>query len=242
MKKEIIIFGLLFVLVSGVSSIALIQYDSRATLRKIDIELIQNPSLHFLKPQLISEHIKNHLADTSLGKNRIKQLNLNELETSLLKFSSIKQANVHCDIKGKLTVKIQVKEPIARIKSTLAGTFYLDSHGAPMNLSKRYSARVPLVLGDVSEKDLVSIYQFITRIKEDDFLKEYIISIKKNKNNYMLYTRTAEHRIDFGSLDEIEEKLEKLSVFYQYKINEIGWGKYKIIDLKYKNQVIGIKL
>ena len=240
MKKEIIICGFLFVLVSGVSSFALVEYNKNATLKEINIELIQKNNHHFLNSQLLLHHLKNHLGDTILSKNKIKELNLNELEQSLLEFSSMKNANVSCDIKGKLTAKVEVKEPIARIKSA-SGTFYLDSDGHPMNLSKRYSARALLVLGDVSKKDLTSIYQLITQIKEDDFLNEYIIAIKKKKNNYMLYTRTGEHKIELGSLDQMEEKFGKLLLFYQFKINKIGWSKYKIIDLKYKNQVIGVK-
>ena len=240
MKKEIFICSILFVFVMGISFISLSEYDKEAILKEIDIDLIQKNNHRFLNYEILYNHLKNNLADTSLNKNRIKYLDLKRLEKSLLKFSSIKRVDVHCDIKGRLTARIEVREPIARIKNS-SGTFYLDSNGLPMDMSNRYSARTLLVLGDVSEKDMKSIHLLINEIKKDDFLSQYIISIKKKKNNYTLYTRTGEHKIELGKLDRINEKFKKLLLFYKLKMGEIGWNKYKVINLRYKNQVIGIK-
>jgi cell division protein FtsQ len=41
-----------------------------------------------------------------------------------------------------------------------------------------------------------------------------------------------------GDTNNIPEKFEKLTDFYVDGLNHVGWNKYQIIDLKYKNQIV----
>jgi cell division protein FtsQ len=57
-----------------------------------------------------------------------------------------------------------------------------------------------------------------------------------------LYPAVGGHKIIFGKGDDIEEKFEKLKVFYREGLNSIdSWNKYSSINLKYKSQVVCIK-
>ena len=49
------------------------------------------------------------------------------------------------------------------------------------------------------------------------------------------------HRIMLGTLDEFEEKLANLKLFYEQAIPKVGWEKYSMINLKYKNQIVCTK-
>ena len=43
------------------------------------------------------------------------------------------------------------------------------------------------------------------------------------------------------TLADFEKKLENLKLFYEKAIPKVGWEKYSIINLKYKNQIVCTK-
>ena len=57
-----------------------------------------------------------------------------------------------------------------------------------------------------------------------------------------LYPAVGGHKIIFGTTEDMEEKFEKLKVFYKEGLSSIdSWTNYSVINLKYKNQVVCIK-
>ena len=53
-----------------------------------------------------------------------------------------------------------------------------------------------------------------------------------------LVPRVSDAIIVLGTLDNYQSKLEKLYKLYQKGFNVIGWNKYKVIDLQYKDQIV----
>ena len=53
-----------------------------------------------------------------------------------------------------------------------------------------------------------------------------------------LIPRSGRHVIRFGRLERTEEKLDKLLRFYRKGLSEIGWNVYRIIDIRYTDQVV----
>ena len=60
-------------------------------------------------------------------------------------------------------------------------------------------------------------------------------------NEVELIPRVGNHRIMLGTFEGFEEKLDKLQLFYEQAIPKVGWEKYSIINLKYKNQIVCTK-
>jgi len=53
--------------------------------------------------------------------------------------------------------------------------------------------------------------------------------------------RSGDYRIDFGNLIEIDKKIKKLKAFYGKAFLDSTIQKYKTINIKYHNQVVGVK-
>ncbi|MOA61871.1 hypothetical protein D3C78_1871190 [compost metagenome] len=51
----------------------------------------------------------------------------------------------------------------------------------------------------------------------------------------------GEHRILLGNTEELEKRMSNLMVFYKKALPRMGWNEYKIINIKYLNQVIGVR-
>jgi cell division protein FtsQ len=56
-----------------------------------------------------------------------------------------------------------------------------------------------------------------------------------------LIPRVGNNRILLGNADDLEAKFHNLMVFYKQAIPQVGWDRYKIINIKYANQVVGVK-
>ena len=53
--------------------------------------------------------------------------------------------------------------------------------------------------------------------------------------------RIGNHKIYFGDLLNLDEKLDYLYKFYKYILPSKGWDTYKLISLKYNNQIVCTK-
>lgn len=198
------------------------------------------------------EHLSKDvfITDQSIRKMIIKDpqagilmssLKLNELEKTLNEHVMIEQSQVFCTIDGVLEAKIQHRQPIARIYHD-DHFFYMDSKGKKMPLSPTFSARVPLILANIEEKNWDSTFKLVNFIRNDDFLDKNITQIKVNSNGeYDLKMRIPDFVVRFGKFEDIELKKANLKAFYKQLEKTNKLNEYRIINLKYINQVVCIK-
>ena len=84
--------------------------------------------------------------------------------------------------------------------------------------------------------------KFALFLQENDFWNNQIEQIYVNPDNEVeLIPRVGNHRIVLGSFADFEEKLDNLRLFYEKAIPKVGWEKYSIISLKYKDQIVCTK-
>lgn len=93
--------------------------------------------------------------------------------------------------------------------------------------------------GATELNDLFKLAQFIN---QNEFWKAQISHIYVNQQEDIeLSPRVGHHNIIFGSIDNMEEKFDKLDLFYKKGLNRTGWNQYETINLKFKNQVVCTK-
>ena len=132
----------------------------------------------------------------------------------------IESATVFYTIDGVLKTIVKQRTPIARINN-VDSSYYIDKHGFIVPLSDNYSARVLLITGNIDKDNLQEFTKFVNIILADDFLKKEIIGIHKTQNNeFVLSVRSGQYKIEFGFLEEINEKFKKLKDFYNKAFEE----------------------
>ncbi|MEP7169164.1 MAG: cell division protein FtsQ, partial [Bacteroidota bacterium] len=57
-----------------------------------------------------------------------------------------------------------------------------------------------------------------------------------------LIPRVGNHRIILGDASQLDEKFNKLMIFYKQGLNNTGWNNYNTINLKFTNQVVCTKI
>jgi cell division protein FtsQ len=53
--------------------------------------------------------------------------------------------------------------------------------------------------------------------------------------------RSGNYRVEFGKLNQIDNKIKKLKAFYSKVFLDSTIHNYKTINVKYRNQVVGVK-
>lgn len=188
------------------------------------------------------------------GAAKDKEINdvaLRNIEDELEKNAWIKKAELFFDNKQLLHAEIEEREPVARIFTLAASSFYIDSSCMRLPLSDELSARVPMFTSFPSEKkklakadslvmdDVKHIAQYI---RQDSFLMAQVAQIDITpQRTYEIVPVLGDQLIKIGDADNLEEKFEKLKSFYKQVWAKAGFEKYETIDVQYKDQVIAVK-
>jgi cell division protein FtsQ len=167
-------------------------------------------------------------------------IDLNQLENALISNPMIKEAEVFMSLNGRLSVEIEQKRPIARVSTN--ASYYIDDEGGYMPLSSNFSARVPLVTGNVERNDLETVYGFAKVVDEDEFLKKHVIEITQNRDKTIDFKiRKSSFKVHLGSLKMLDKKINNFKAFYQKALKDNILDTYKIVNLKFDKQVICTK-
>ena len=213
------------------------------------------------------EDVKDFFNDRkdSILHAQLENINVNDLEKALCSHPAIENAEVAVDINGDVTVNVKQRSPLVRVMNFDGESYYIDTQSKLMPLSDKYTARVLIATGNIREayaqryqfsineiakNELFSkvsvlddIYAISNYIVKDSVLNSLIHQINvTNDQELELYPSIGNQKIIFGNANDIEEKFNKLKLFYTEGLNKTdGWNKYSTINIKYKNQVVCTK-
>ncbi|MDH6303371.1 cell division protein FtsQ [Parabacteroides sp. PF5-5] len=169
-------------------------------------------------------------------------INTHKIETQLLTNEMIASVEAYKTPSGIIKLEVKQKMPILRVIG-VRGNFYIDSQGSTMPISSRYAAHVPVASGYI-EKELATtdLYKFALFLQENTFWNNQIEQIfVYPDHDVILIPRVGDHRILLGSFDGFRGKLDNLQLFYEQAIPKMGWEKYSLINLKFKDQIVCTK-
>jgi cell division protein FtsQ len=182
----------------------------------------------------------------------VDELDCNRVEAFLETDPFIVNANVYMDINNRIRVDVEQREPVLRVMDTQGGNYYIDQVGAKIPVSRNYTARVMVCTGNIPAfsvdyaektkhvlKDLIVLNQ---RLDDDDVFSTFFQQIHVTaKEEFVLTPLVGDQTIMLGSIANLEDKLQRLKVFYKEGMPRAGWQEYQRLDLRFKDQVVGVK-
>lgn len=186
----------------------------------------------------------------SLLQRVVETINLAQLEKGLKMNPWIKNAELYFDSKDALHVFVEEREPIARVFTTQGSSFYMDSSGARMPLLDKMSIRVPVITGFTSARKfntadsalLQQTKQVAQFIFSNEFWNAQVGQIDiTSKRKFELIPVIGDHIIKLGEGENVEEKLNRLFVFYKQVMSKVGFNKYAALDVEFNGQIVAIK-
>lgn len=172
---------------------------------------------------------------------RKDKVDLSRLEKAIDNHEMIEKSEVFVSIDGVLKAVVKQKTPIARVFDQ-DNSFYIDYKGDMMPLSDNFTARVPIVTGEINDKNRKEISEMFRIIHNDDFLKKNIIGVQVSPTgNVKMMNRNFNYEIDFGKTINMERKFNNYKAFFQKAILDSTISNYKKINLKFTQQVVCTK-
>ncbi len=237
----------LLTLLTSVGLIASVSYRNNTMCTGAIITIFHNGN-----KCITEKEIKDLLnASSPLETSSIKTINLKNLEEALYTNKWIEQAELFIDNKGMLHANITQREPIARIFTTDGVNYYLDSLALRMPSNVTNPARVTVITGFTSNKDVLAkvdslllqnATQLAKEIYYDTLLQKQIVQINILQNGeFELYPLIGSHTVLFGNTERIKQKLSYLKAFYLQAMANNGVNSYEKIDVRFSNQIVATK-
>jgi cell division protein FtsQ len=166
-------------------------------------------------------------------------IDLTEMEASLLKLSMIKSVKCYFATNGDVNVAVTQRVPVFRVMEE-GRSYYIDNERKRMSTSIKFSAYVPVVTGNVNfEFATTNLYDFIVYLQSESRWRSAFTQIYVYPDNKVeLVPRVGDFIIKMGSLDRYEAKLKKLDKFLKVLPKYHSWDKYSVINLEFRDQVV----
>jgi cell division protein FtsQ len=195
--------------------------------------------------------------DDVLG-HALDSININLIEQRLTSHPFIRHASIYKTISGKLKVDVVQRYPVLMIINREGQEYYIDSDGMIFPTSDRYSSLVIVANGNIKEKfdfskgqiykvDLTEkknkttadLFKLAQLIQKDDFWRDQIEQIYVNNlGEYELVPMLGPQILALGTIEDYDRKMYILKEFYFQGMRKTGWNTYKLISVKYKNQIV----
>lgn len=210
--------------------------NNKRVLSEVNVYFTNNENLYITADSVDNLLIQNQVVAKSVG---IESLDLSKVEAMLDQHDMIENAEVYLSVDGKLGALITQRQPIARVMGN--SSYYIDSKGMHMPLSRSHSARVPLVTG-LAEDQLAEVFPLLEYITADDFLRKQVTSIHRNYDgSYDARIREFDFIVSLGRVSNMERKFSNFKAFYQKAMKDQKLDAYSRVNLRFGNQVVSTK-
>ncbi len=192
------------------------------------------------------------------------EINTEKIERAITRQPYVLQANVFETHSGDVYVHVYQRQPVLRIMTETSKGYYIGKQGVILPINPAYPARVLIASGHIPDACFISsspgsdqqpadsvnssrllsdLYKLALFVSQKSFFKAQIDQIYVNKNGeYELIPKVGDHIVILGNAEDLEDKFQRLFVFYKRGLNQVGWNRYNVINIKYKNQVVCSKI
>lgn len=216
--------------------------------RAINISIDNQLGNYFIDEKDVMDIVTNDDDEKVIGSS-FSGINLKHIEQKLEYHEFIYNAEVHKDLKGNLNVKVFQTRPVARIAYAGKADKYINHLGEIIPVSAKYTSRVMLVSGYVSqhlqgsnlwESDYGRKFMTLVEyINADSFWKAMVAQLEiDNRGNVKIYTQVGKQVLDFGQPENLESKFKRLNIFYDKILPSKGWNTYETVSVKFENQIV----
>lgn len=244
--KKIIAFVVLSLTVVG-----FIGFVEKQTLYKTyqgaEISIEGLSGVYFVEEAEITKILNQAFPDLKVGLP-LEEVPMNEIESRISGHPFVKTVQAMVGQKGILNLRIQQHQPIARIAQPYGADGYITLEGKVISTSNSYTSRVLIIEGSFAERlmdqgdvmdempELMGLIEFITK---DKFWNAQITELVVNAaDDIHLYQQVGNQLIEFGDAQNIEDKFDRILVFYKEILPKKGWNTYARVSVKYKDQIV----
>ncbi|MBR9861778.1 hypothetical protein GYB22_13750 [bacterium] len=235
LRKLLYVLGLILLIVF---LIVLNGKHAGEPVQEVNIEIDVPAELQLITQERIQELISIWYPGGLVGMT-ISDLDLNEIEKKLELEAAVKQADVSVQLNGRVDIEIDQRLPLVRMFKSGGYSFYMDDEGEKIPANGLNPARVPVATEMDHDTLIKKVYTLSTYVHENEFMEALTEQIFVSKQGDLtIIPKIHHHQIIVGDTLDLEDKFNRLQMFYKDGLKNLGWDKYKSINLKFKDQVV----
>ncbi len=215
-----------------------------ATYTELVVGIDDHRGLFFVEEEEVSDMF-NALYGDSLATKRLSELDLSVLEDTLEVNPFTERAEVYFTDGGEVHIDITQKAPLLRIINSKGVSYYLDENGEKMPLSEKFTARVPVATGSIGENDSslnTSLIGLTNFMYADPFWQAQFEQVYINEDQeFELVPKLGDHIVLLGKAEELTDKFKRLMIFYKEVLAAEEESTFKLVNVKYDDQIICTK-
>lgn len=220
--------------------------------KRIQVEVTDSLEVQFISSSEIKKSIRKEYG-RCIGES-LDSIDLQKIETIIDNKSAVFKSQVFTTKDSTLHIEVTQRKPIVRFQKGRSG-FYASQDGYIFPLQTSYAPHIQIVDGhipvkvsdghkgeieDIEERkwvlDIIGLVQFIESNKD---WRRIIVQIHVKENgDLVLVPREGDEKFIIGYPDHLEEKFEKLKKYYTAIVPKAGRNRYKVVDLRYREQII----
>jgi cell division protein FtsQ len=220
----------------------------------IVVDISDSADQHFVtKRQLLNLAYGNSVR---IAGKPVKDVSVASIESRINVLRELKEAEVYMTVDGLVHIHVEQRNPVMRVMPDNGGDYFIDDEGVVVKRRNLYNPRLHIVEGNVNISQamlngvsvldtsiknsiLKDIFHLVNYINDDKFWSAQIDQIYVDGNDQInLIPRVGSHLIHLGTADNYEGKLRNLEAFYDKVLPVVGWNKYSMINIEYKDQIV----
>jgi cell division protein FtsQ len=218
------------------------------------VDISDSSEYHFVtRRQLLNMAYGN---TSRIAGKPVRDISVSAIENRINVLRELKKAEAYMSIDGVVHIYIEQRKPVMRVIPGEGGDYFVDEEGVVVRRRNLYNPRLHIVEGNVNISSamlngisvldtsikhsiLKEIYPLVVYINADNFWSAQIDQIYVDGNDEIdLITRVGNQIIHLGSTENYEGKLRNLETFYDKVLPEVGWNKYSVINLEFRDQIV----
>lgn len=254
MRKILKIFFLIPVLYLFIIPVFFARSTNSKPCGGVILDIIDSSDYHFVtKRQLLNLAYGN---STRIAGKPVKEIPVPDIERRVSSLRELKEAEAYISVDGMVHIFVKQRNPVMRVMPNDGGDYFVDEEGVVIRKRNLYNPRLHIIEGNVTISQamldgvsvldtsiknsiLKDIYHLVTYINDDKFWSAQIDQIYVDSNNEIdLIPRAGNQQIHLGTAENFEGKLRNLAAFYDKVLPEVGWNKYSVINLEFKDQIV----
>lgn len=229
--------------------IAAMEARSSKPCKEVDITIHAGAHAMFVDKRDV-RNVLDHIGGKLEGKP-LKEFDLGKMEDSLESNPWVSNAELYFDNNRVLHVKVEERDPIARVFTAKGNSFYIDTTLSRLPLSEKFTPRLPVFTGYPFERTvwkgsdsvlLNQVREISLFLAADSFWMAQIdqVDISQQKQ-FVMVPKVGEHTIQFGEGTDVAKKFHKLYAFYDEVMSKTGWSRYAQVHVGFKGQVVATR-
>ena len=205
--------------------------------REVVIQVMDSTDRQYVSAPEVMKLLQ--LNNLGLVGQRLDQIRYRRVEYVVSVMRMVRRVECFSTNSGKVVIQIWQYSPILRVMQE-QGNFYVDATGQRLEISFNSAANVLVASGSIRDSVYIRrLYRMALLLRQDPFWEAQIVQIfVKPNGEWILVPRVGDYEIEFGLPNDVEDKLERLKLFYEKALPKAGWEKYSSISVKYRKQII----